>query len=269
MKSERNIVGRLLGLALSIFSFQFSFANDTLVMADTLITTDTLVMADTTVVTDTLVTADTIAAKRDSTHMPRVPEKKIPIYQGTMVKLDIASPAVIAGISRGTLQHYEIAANVRLKDRFYPTLEIGYAGGHTQNDSIAYNGHGGFFRVGVDINPLRKHPDSPHALLVGVRLGTSMQNWQHTTQATGGFRADCWGEIALGCQVEIVNGRKSKIESQKRMAFYMGWMGRIKCMFTRQAEGMPAEQQAPLYVPGFGYRDNIGWGLNYYVGWKF
>ena len=238
---------------------------DSIVAVDTIVMADTLIQADTLVQADTVALPDTIVAQRDSLRKPKIPEIKIPIYQGTMIKLDIASPAVIAGISLGTLQHYEIAANVRLKDRFYPTLEVGYAGGRTRNDSIAYVGHGGFFRVGLDVNPLRKHPDSPHALLIGVRLGTSAQNWQHTTQALQGIRADCWGEIVAGGQVQLVQAKKTRVQG----GFYMGWMGRLKCMFTRQAEGLPADEQAPIYVPGFGWRDNIGWGLNYYLGYKF
>jgi len=46
-------------------------------------------------------------------------------------------------------------------------------------------------------------------------------------------------------------------------AFYMGWMGRLKVLFTRKGEDIPE------YIPGFGTRDNIGWGLNYYLGWRF
>jgi hypothetical protein len=179
--------------------------------------------------------------------------KKEPIYNATQIKLDIASPVVIAGIHQWQMQHYEIAANVQLARRFFPTLELGYSGGKThRGDSIQYNAHGGFFRVGCDINPLKKHKDSPHALLVGLRLGTAVQTKGYT---------DCWGEIVAGCQVEIAKVQKT--------AFYMGWMGRFKVLFTRDKEGLTADQMKPIYIPGFGNRDNIGWGLNYYLGWRF
>ena len=179
--------------------------------------------------------------------------KKEPIYNATQIKLDIASPVVIAGIHQWQMQHYEIAANVQLARRFFPTLELGYSGGKThRGDSIQYNGHGGFFRVGCDINPLKKKKDSPHALLVGLRLGTAVQTKGYT---------DCWGEIIAGCQVEIAKVQKT--------AFYMGWMGRFKVLFTRDKEGLTADQMKPIYIPGFGNRDNIGWGLNYYLGWRF
>ena len=156
------------------------------------------------------------------------------IYNATQIKLDIASPVVIAGIHQWGMQHYEIAANVQLAKRFFPTLELGYAGGKThRGDSIQYKGQGGFFRVGCDINPLKKHKT----------------------------KADCWGEIVAGCQVEIAKVQKT--------AFYMGWMGRFKVLFTRDKEGLTADQMKPIYIPGFGNRDNIGWGLNYYLGWRF
>lgn len=175
------------------------------------------------------------------------------IYNATQIKLDIASPVVIAGTHQWQMQHYEIAANVQLARRFFPTLELGYSGGKThRGDSIQYNAHGGFFRVGCDINPLKKKKDSPHALLVGIRIGTAVQTKGYT---------DCWGEIIAGCQVEIAKVQKT--------AFYMGWMGRFKVLFTRDKEGLTAEQMKPIYIPGFGNRDNIGWGLNYYLGWRF
>lgn len=162
------------------------------------------------------------------------------IYQGVIVKLDLASPILTPAINAWQIQHYELAANVRLKDRFFPTLELGYAGGMlAQGDSLLYRGHGGYGRVGVDINPLKKHPESPHALFIGVRIGTAVQTKGYT---------DCWGEIVAGCQVNIAAG------------FYMGWMGRLKFLFTRDL--------APIYIPGYGNRDNIGWGINYYLGWK-
>lgn len=196
------------------------------------------------------------------------------IYQGTNIKLDLGATALTLGTTKAHLQHYEIAVNCRLKNRFYPTLEVGYAGSLpattndptrgtiTLGDSIAYRGQGGFFRVGCDLNPLKKHPESPHALLIGLRLGTSIQSAQHTLLNTqhsllNTITADCWGEIVAGCQVEVCKG------------FTMGWMGRFKCLFTRQAEGLPASEYKPIYIPGFGRRDNIAWGLDYYIGVNF
>ena len=170
------------------------------------------------------------------------------IYMGTQVKLDIASPIIVPASTNWKVQNYEMAVNVRLAKRWYPTVELGYAGGYAaQRDTLTYTGHGGFFRIGCDLNPLKKHPERPHALLVGVRLGTAVQNKGYT---------DCWGEIVAGCQVEIAQVQNT--------SFYMGWMARFKCLFTRKERYFN-----PEYIPGFGKRDTIGWGVNYYLGWRF
>lgn len=183
-----------------------------------------------------------VAAYAEDSIAVEKPKKQI--YEGTQIKFDILSPILTPGLNNWQMQHYELAANVQLKHRFYPTLELGYAGGKTHNDSVQYNGHGGFARIGCDINPLKKHPESPHALLVGIRIGTAVQTKAET---------DCWGEIVLGCQVNIAKG------------FYMGWMGRLKLLFTREKEG---QSSRPIYIPGFGERANVGWGVNYYLGFK-
>lgn len=211
---------------------------------------DTVLVAN----VDTIaVSTDTVAAPSAK---PRKPKKQI--YNGTTVKLDIASPIVVPAISSWLIQHYEVAVNVRLAQRYYPTLELGYSGGKTgQGDSITYVGHGGFFRAGCDINPLKKHPESPHAMLIGVRLGAAAQGSDQKNSASGetlqGVTGDCWGEIVAGCQVEICEVGKT--------AFYMGWMGRFKCLFTRKGQ--------TLYIPGYGFRDTIGWGVSYHLGWRF
>ena len=197
--------------------------------------------------TNVVVIVDTIVATTDTAELAIARRERKEIYQGTTVKLDILSPLLVSGLNGWNIQHYEVAVNVRLANRFYPTFELGYAGGQTQQgDSIFYNAHGGFFRAGADINPLKRNPGSPHALLIGLRLGAAFQP----------RKADCWGEIVAGCQVEI-----AKVGNT---AFYMGWMGRFKVLFTRQQRYFP-----PEYIPGFGYRNNLGWGVSYQLGWKF
>ncbi len=236
---------RLCNIVLALLLSVAAYAQQAIVQA-----TDTEALpADTNVV----VVVDTIImATEDSAELAIARKERKEIYQGTTVKLDILSPLLVSGLSHWTIQHYEVAVNVRLANRFYPTFELGYAGGQTQQgDSIYYNSHGGFFRAGADINPLKRNPGSPHALLIGLRLGAAFQP----------RKADCWGEIVAGCQVEICK--------VKNTAFYMGWMGRFKILFTREAENLTAAEMGPIYIPGFGHRSNLGWGASYHLGWKF
>ena len=123
---------------------------------------------------------------------------KAKVYNSTQIKLDILSPVLIAGLNNWQIQHYEIAANVQLAHRFFPTLELGYAT------------PGGFARIGCDINPLKKHPESPHAMLVGVRIGTAVQPKGYT---------DCWGEIVAGCQVEVWESKRPIAKGQQPISY--------------------------------------------------
>ena len=177
--------------------------------------------------------------------------EKNPIYGGMTLKFDVGAAALTPALNKGRLQQYELAMNWQVINRLYPTLELGYAGGKaTRGDSLSYNDFGGYFRAGLDINPLKKHPESPHAMLIGIRVGTDFQP----------KRIDCWGEIVAGCQVQLAQVGKT--------GFYMGWMGRLKILFTRK-DGQTADEMAPIYIPGFGKRGNVAWGLSYHVGWKF
>ena len=206
-----------------------------------------------------------VTAWADNDSIANTSAPKMAIYQGTMLKLDIASPVIVSAVHQWKIQHYEAAVNVRLKDRFYPTFELGYSGGSaTKGDSISYNGQGGFFRVGLDINPLRKRPESPHALLIGLRLGTAVQGARQGLESDSwhpySVQADCWGEVVAGCQVEIVKVNQT--------AFYMGWQGRFKFLFTRK-DGITANEMRAIYIPGFGGRSDTGWGVSYHLGWRF
>lgn len=190
------------------------------------------------------------------------------IYQGVLVKLDLLMPAVEAGRTGGRMQDYEMSVSVRLKNRFYPVWEGGYAFGRRDKDNSVNLVHGGFMRFGCDFNGLRKNAHKPSALLIGVRLGTAYQQFRYTNvseqdlEAAQGLqvrqtayrRSDVWGELVGGCQVQIVSG------------FYMGWHARLKLLFTRKQKG---STPLPNYIPGYGDWNDTSWGVNYYIGWMF
>mgnify|MGYP003530465387 FL=1 len=188
------------------------------------------------------------------------------IYQGMSIKLDIAMPILELVRSAGKVQDYEMAINMRLAKRFYPTLELGYAIADATADGGHYKGHGGFARVGIDLSALQKGV-SENCLMIGLRFAGAYQGCQVTDVPIYGDywpmgkvdyfdqrRFDCWGEIVAGCQVQVWKG------------FQMGWYIRMKILFTRtdkQGDALPA------YLPGFGYRNDTNWGINYFLGYKF
>ncbi len=190
----------------------------------------------------------------------------IQIYKGTQIKLDIGSPILEIARSKAQVQTYEIAANVNLLNRFFPTLELGYAQANNTLVNGTFNGKGAFMRVGLDLSALRKHPESPYKLLVGIRIATDVQNfslsniavydnyWQTAAPLSyQRVRWDAWGEIFIGMQVQVYK------------AFYMGAAIRLKALFTPGKDG----EYTPYYIPGYGYKDDMNFGINYYIAWNF
>ena len=188
------------------------------------------------------------------------------VYQGMSVKLDIAMPVLELARSAGKIQSYEAAVNVRLAKRFYPTLEAGYALAERGADGGLHKGQGGFGRVGMDLAIIKKGA-SENNMMIGLRVGGAYQDYDLTNvrlysdywgEKRLNFydqqRFDCWGEFVAGCQVQVYKG------------FQMGWYVRMKLLFTRKAEEAGV---LPYYVPGFGFRKDFQWGINYYLAYKF
>ena len=182
------------------------------------------------------------------------------VFQGVTIRLDILNPLLEQARSSWHTYDIEAAVNVRLKNRFFPTMEFGYAGRFLQEkgaDAPVYNGHVEFVRVGMDLNPLKKHPEQRSVMLVGIRAGTGWQKLASSVtdeQLHNKWIADAWGEIVAGVQVNIVKG------------FNMGWAVRMKFLFTEKTHDNLA---IPYYIPGYGYRGSMNWGFDYYLGYTF
>ena len=190
------------------------------------------------------------------------------IYQGLSIKVDIGNTIFEMTRSNADIQSYEMAANVRLKNRFFPTLEGGFVTAKVQSEGGNYDGNGGFLRAGLDIYPLKDLPDASH-ILVGLRYANAMQHYhlnhltnhntywepEHRLNLPNTFRFDCWFEIVASLNVQVYKN------------FYMGWCVRIKILFTE--DNATGAGYVPTYIPGFGYRSGgTNYGFNYYVGVK-
>ncbi len=189
------------------------------------------------------------------------------VWQGGHIKLDIGNTAYTLIRSGGKTQQYEIVANVNLLKRFYPTIEVGAGWSSDEAAGGFYKGAGGFGKVGIDVNPLKKNRNNNYALLVGIRVGVGMQHYslsqvtlndnywdRHGTYRDypNQFRADSWGEVVAGVQVKVAG------------PFFMGWYARVHFLFTSQTG-----DHQPYYIPGYGYHDGAIFSFNYYLGLRW
>lgn len=193
------------------------------------------------------------------------------IYQGTTLKFDLGSAAYMPIRYKGQVQTYDFAINAQIFHKFFPTLEAGYAQARLSGDDDPtlnrFSGYGGFMRLGMDYSVLKKYKGDNH-LLIGVRIGTSLQGFSYSNMERSGsywptdrvdlptrFTADAWGEIVAGVQVHIYK------------SLNMGWFLRYKILMTRgkTLDGVVR----PAYIMGYGTRNESTFGWNYYIGWKF
>ena len=184
--------------------------------------------------------------------------KAMPLYQGTMVGIDVAG---LASKALGSdINSAEALVQVNLKNRFFPVAEIGFGSIDTTNDEtdIHYKASAPYFRLGMDYNVFYQKPYLPGYFTVGLRYGfTSFDydvasppltdpNWGHTSVPVTyeGVKTNVgWAELAIGLKANVFKG------------FYMGFNVRYRARLSMTKH----ENSEPYYIPGFGKgKNNFG-----------
>lgn len=185
------------------------------------------------------------------------------------IDLDIA-PVVTTFLNKGEIYSFEAGLQTAINNRFYPIVELGFAGANkTSMSDIHYKTNGLFYRAGMDFNLLKNKNENPkyqNFFFAGARLGYSyfaydMGNinfvdnfWDYNISQDQHLTASkLWVELAAGVRVEMFKN------------FYMGWSVRIKNLLTKGKDG----ELKPWYIPGFGTeQDGSIWSFNYMVGYQ-
>lgn len=127
-----------------------------------------------------------------------------------------------------------------------------------------YDNHGNYWRVGGDVNLLKKDPDR-NMFFVGLRYGHSSFNEVATIILPDRYFGDIqkqvsnnavtagWGELTAGLRVKIWK------------EFWMGYTARMK--FAPSVKG---DNEVQSYdIPGYGQNaKGFYWGFNYQIFWR-
>lgn len=208
-----------------------------------------------------LLPAPAWAQKKDKEQL-KADYKASPFYQGSSVGVEIAG---IGGyLLGGDILSSEIILQSNLKNRFLPTLEIGYGKTDVVNDAndMHYKTSAPYFRIGMDYNVFYLKPYLPGYLYLGLRYGMSSfsydvsgpdmsdPNYGGTTVpfSYSGMKSKAsWLEGVVGIKVKIYKG------------FHMGWAVRYKMRMSITNH----ENSQPWYVPGFGKNASSSFNLTY------
>lgn len=223
----------------------------------------------------------TPTAKRDQKKAEKVAViDTIPFYNGTYIGVDVYGLG--SKMLGGDFLSSEISVGVNLKNKFIPTMEIGFGSTDTWGDNgIHYKSNAApFFRIGADYNTMAKKKEKNSYLYAGLRYGFTSFKYDVSSMPfddpiwgdqidNPGLTDGIWGGSAsydhLGMKasvhwLELVVGVKVKIYR----SFYMGWALRMKYKISDSI----SEYGAPWYVPGYGKYKSNNMGITYSLIYK-
>lgn len=194
-------------------------------------------------------------------------EPELPFFQGIYLSADIFG--MLNKMLGSDITSAEVSAEVNLKNKYFPIVEIGYGKMDAVGDEtdIHYKTSAPYFRVGMSYNVLHNKPHLPGQLLVGLRYGFSSfsydisapdmvdPNWGHTVVPFSyqGVKTNVgWLELTAGLKAEVYKG------------FFMGFTARYRARLSIKKH----ENTEPLYTPGFGGSGSTNFGLTYNLIYK-
>lgn len=203
-------------------------------------------------------------SKLDSIRIPKT------WFNGLRLEINVA-PIINSLLLNKEVFGYEAAIQANILQKYYPVLEMGFAGAdHMATNDINFKTNGLYSRVGVDLNIIKPKPKqlpTNNLFLVGVRVGFSNfrydlnnviltdEYWGQSQKRdfTDEKASKVWFEISAGMRVEVVK------------KVYMGWTIRSKNFFKEDTVG----ELNPWYVPGYGISSGSKWSLVYAIGYSF
>lgn len=181
-------------------------------------------------------------------------------YRPTGIRVGTDAIGLVRTFTDNSFSGFEINADMDFY-RYYLAIELGRWERELSTDLEQYSNRGNYFRIGVDVNFLKKDPEK-NMFFVGARYGrgsfsenitiTSVDPiWGNLTSAYANNNVGAnWFELTTGLKVKMFSN------------FWMGYTARFKFGLNTDAP----RGFIPHDVPGYGktYNDNT-WGFNYYL----
>ncbi len=207
------------------------------------------------------------------------PKEVVPLYCGSFLGVDVLGAG--SYLLGGDFLSTELNFGVLLKNKYIPTVEVGYGKTDTWGEStgINYKAAAPYFRIGMDYNMMSKKKDKSSFLYLGARYGISSFTydvidapvfdpiWGDTYVPAlndpiwgGSLNFDHTGMKATVQWLELVCGVNVQIYKN----FHMGWSVRYKSKLSASI----SEYGDPWYVPGFGKYGSSSLGLTYSLIYK-
>lgn len=208
----------------------------------------------------------TQAVAQETVNVPLTNEEwqATPLYQGSYIGFDIFGLG--SKVFGSDFTSAEVSAEVNLKNRYFPIIEIGY--GETdaiqEENNIHFKTSAPYFRIGGSYNVFYKKPYLPGQFLVGLRYGHSSFTYDVSAPP---MTDPVWGTPSIPFSYEGVKSNANWLEITIGLKaniykdLYMGISLRYRSLLSVKA----AENSEPWYIPGYGKNKSTNIGISYTV----
>ena len=192
----------------------------------------------------------------------KIERDSVAFFQGFTVSVDLVGPVMLY---LGDYGQYEGAVRANLHNQYFPVLEVGYGQANHEEDAItgiAYKTSAPYFRIGADVNILKKK-HTGNRLFLGLRYAFTSYKvdisraefsdpvwlWDTSFSVKDEPCKQSWAEVVFGLEAKI------------KGPLHLGWTARYKTRLSHN-DGVMGKT---WYVPGYGTQDSNALGATFNV----
>lgn len=201
----------------------------------------------------------------DTTQPRPKPPREPKDFRPTGIRLGTDLISLIKTNTQKNFSGWELNGDVDFAN-YFAVLDIGSWSRDFVMPNGEYQNSGTYFRIGADVNFLRKDPDH-NMFFLGVRYGFSSFHesltYHETLPLYGYVPHTVSNPSVTGNWAELTTGLRVKVWKQ----FWVGYTARMKFAATTKGQ---TPDMSPYDMPGYGpVQQAPWWGFNYQVFWRF
>ena len=190
-----------------------------------------------------------------------------PLFQGAFVGVDVFGPAM--HVLGSDFLNTEVSLEANLKNKYFPTLEIGYGSTDTTDDetNIHFKTSAPYFRIGAGYNVFHKKPHLPGQFIIGVRFGHN--SFKYDVEAPA-LSDPYWAGTTIPLSYQGVKTNASWLElvASLKTHVYKGFYLGLSVRYRSLIKVKKSENSEPWYIPGFGKNKSTNFGVTYNLIYK-
>jgi hypothetical protein len=187
----------------------------------------------------------------------------IPLYNGVYLGADLYGPG--SKLFGSKSYNYEVSADVNLRNRFFPVIELGYGKTDYTKNSITYKSAAPYIRVGLNYKMKYRSKTENH-LFLGFRYGFSHFKYSVTSN---GITDGIWNTtVPLNASDINATGQWYELLAGIRVQLFHNLMAGWTLRYKTRISVTKNDAADAWYIPGFGENKQSNFGVTYSLFYK-